>query len=434
MHQSRVKVDYLTRVEGEGGIEILLDEERKVREIKVHIFEPPRFFEGILKGRRCEEVPDIVARICGICPVSYQMAALKALERILGIKPGRQVRLLRKVFALSQWIQSHSLHVFCLALPDFLGYDDIFQMAGKHRDLVERGLRLKKLGNDITSMLGGREVHPVSAVLGGFTKLPPRSLREDLITQLEARQEDAHAALEFIAGLALPAWEGERVFGALSHPEEYAIDEGRWRTSTGLSLAPEEFPDYVEEFQVSYSNALRCRLKDGPYYMVGPLARVRLNFEQLAPEAQRAALRLNLNFFHHNPYHSIVARLLEIVHAIEACCEYLEEAPEKEETISYEVKGGEAASIVEAPRGSLFHWYQLNERGFVQKARIIAPTTQNLHRIEQDLRELVPAIAGEPDGEIARSCAVAVRNYDPCISCATHFLTKIFHSVFSRPH
>lgn len=423
MSQNRLKIDYLTRVEGEGGVVVLLDEKGKVQELRVNIFEPSRFFEGVLKERHCEEVADFVARICGICPVSHQIAALQALERALGIQPSRQVRLLRKVFALSQWLQSHALHVFCLALPDFLGYEDFFQMARTHRDLVERGLRLKKLGNDLTRALGGREIHPVSAVLGGFTKLPPPSLRKELVRQLEARREDAQAALGFVAGLSFPAWEEERVFGALSHPQEYALDEGKWRTTTGLSLEPEEFLDGVEEFQVPSSNALRCRLKEGAYYMVGPLARVNLNFEQMAPAARHAARQLNLRFPSYNPCHSIWARLLEIIHALETCLSYLKEAPaEEEEPLRYEVKGGEGASLVEAPRGSLFHQYQLGAQGFVEKARIVAPTTQNLHRLEQDLWELAPRIAGETEEKMRSTFAVAIRNYDPCISCATHLV------------
>ncbi len=420
MCPSQLKVDYLTRVEGEGGIELDLDEQRQLLDARVTIFEPPRFFEGIVRGRRCEEIADIIARICGLCPVTYQLGTLLAIEQILGVEVSRQVQLLRKVFILSQYLGSHGIHVFFLALPDYLGYDNIFEMAGEHRDLVNRGLRLKKLGNDITSFLGAREVHPVTAVIGGFTKLPPRSMLDDLIIQLKARQEDAQAALEFVAHLPRPAWVGGRVFGALLHPAEYGLDEGRWCTNDGLALSAEEFTGYVEEYQVPYSNSLRCRLKNGAYYMVGPLARVNLNFEQLSAEARRAASRLNLSVPDYNPFNSIVARLLEIVHAIEISINYLAEIEVREESLSYDIRAGAAASLIEAPRGTLYHRFRIDDRGFVQEARIIAPTTQNLSRIEQDLKELVPQIAHEPDDQITRACEVAVRNYDPCISCATH--------------
>jgi coenzyme F420-reducing hydrogenase alpha subunit len=424
MRPSQLKVDYLTRVEGEGGIELDLDEHRCLLDARVTIFEPPRFFEGIVRGRRCEEIADIIARICGLCPVTYQLGTLAALERILEVEVSRQVRLLRKVFILSQYLGSHGLHVFFLALPDYLGYDNIFEMAGEHRDLVNRGLRLKKLGNDITSFLGAREVHPVTAVIGGFTKLPPRSRLDDLIIQLKARQEDAQAALEFVAALPRPAWVGGRVFGALSHPAEYGLDEGNWCTNDGRSLPADEFADCVEEYQVPYSNSLRCRLKNGSYYMVGPLARVNLNFEQLSNEARRAASRLNLNLPDYNPFDSIVARLLEIVHAIEMCINYLTEIEVHEESPCYVCRAGAAASLIEAPRGTLYHRFRIDDRGFVQEANIIAPTTQNLSRIEQDLKELVPQIACERDEQIARACEVAVRNYDPCISCATHCIIR----------
>lgn len=424
MCPSQLKVDYLTRVEGEGGIELDLDEQRRLLDARVTIFEPPRFFEGIVRGRRCEEIADIIARICGLCPVTYQLGTLLAIEHILGVEVSRQIRLLRKVFILSQYLGSHGIHVFFLALPDYLGYDNIFEVAREHRDLVNRGLRLKKLGNDITSFLGAREVHPVTAVIGGFTKLPPRSMLDDLIIQLKARQEDAQAALEFVARLPRPAWVGGRVFGALSHPAEYGLDEGRWCTNDGLSLSAEEFTGYVEEYQVPHSNALRCRLKNGAHYMVGPLARVNLNFEQLSAEARYAAGRLNLCVPDYNPFNSIVARLLEIVHAIETSIKYLEEIEVRQESLSYDIRAGAAASLIEAPRGTLYHHFRIDDRGFVQEANIIAPTTQNLSRIEQDLKELVPQIASEQDGNIARACEVAVRNYDPCISCATHCIIK----------
>jgi coenzyme F420-reducing hydrogenase alpha subunit len=424
MCPSQLKVDYLTRVEGEGGIELDLDEQRRLLDARVTIFEPPRFFEGIVRGRRCEEIADIIARICGLCPVTYQLGTLLAIEHILGVEVSRQIRLLRKVFILSQYLGSHGIHVFFLALPDYLGYDNIFEVAREHRDLVNRGLRLKKLGNDITSFLGAREVHPVTAVIGGFTKLPPRSMLDDLIIQLKARQEDAQAALEFVARLPRPAWVGGRVFGALSHPAEYGLDEGRWCTNDGLSLSAEEFTGYVEEYQVPHSNALRCRLKNGAHYMEGPLARVNLNFEQLSAEARYAAGRLNLCVPDYNPFNSIVARLLEIVHAIETSIKYLEEIEVRQESLSYDIRAGAAASLIEAPRGTLYHHFRIDDRGFVQEANIIAPTTQNLSRIEQDLKELVPQIASEQDGNIARACEVAVRNYDPCISCATHCIIK----------
>ncbi len=444
MCPSRLRVDYMTRVEGEGGIEIDLDDQRRLLDARINIFEPPRFFEGIVRGRRCEEIADIIARICGLCPVTYQLGTLMALERILGVAVSSQVRLLRKVFILSQYLGSHCLHVFFLALPDYLGCDSIFEMAGAHRDLVNRGLRLKKIGNDIASFLGAREIHPVTAVIGGFTKLPPRSMLDDLIMQLRARLDDALAALEEIAALQRPAWVGGRIYGALSHPGEYALDEGVWRTSDGLSLSADEFTGYVEEYQVPCSNSLRCRLTNGSYYMVGPLARVNLNFEQLAPETRRAANRLHLGFPDYNPFNSIVARAIEIMHAVEASIEYLGEvmvsgkppssgkpqsfreppssgvSPSSGKSPAYDFKAGAAASLIEAPRGTLYHRFRIDERGLVQEARIIPPTTQNLSRIEQDLKELVPQVPCMSDADLTRACEVAVRNYDPCISCATH--------------
>jgi sulfhydrogenase subunit alpha len=427
MPRRNINIDYLARVEGEGGLDIVI-ENNQVKELRLRIFEPPRFFEGLLARRRFEEVPDIVARICGICPVSYQLAALMALEQIFGLVPTPRVRSLRRVFAFSQWIQSHALHIFMLALPDFLGYHNIFEMAQDYRPVVEHGLSLKKLGNDITAALGGREVHPVTAVIGGFTQMPSTDLCQNLIKQFQEHRQAAWETFKFLARLELPELNQHTTYVALVHPEEYALDQGHWQSTAGHDLPPDQFANYIDEYQVDYSNAFHCRfLETGTAYLVGPLARVNLNYHLLSANAREAAERYHLRFPSTNLYTSIIARALEIIHAIDTSISLLENPGLHTPDLKYAaMASGDGYAMIEAPRGTLYQHYRL-DRGYVEKARIIPPTAQNLNQIEKDLRQLLTTIISLSDEEITSQCAMLVRNYDPCISCATHTLPVNIH-------
>ena len=311
-----IQINYLSRAEGEGALHITLRDGQLV-DLRLQIFEPPRFYEAFLRGRDSREVPDLTARICGICPVAYQMSSVHALERLYGIEIDPAVRALRRLYYCGEWIESHALHIHMLAAPDFLGCESVITLADKNRPAVERGLRIKKAGNAIVAKLGGRSVHPVGACIGGFTRAPRRHEVMELREQLLRVRADAVECVRWVSGFDLPAVSRDIEFVALSHPGEYPMNEGRIISSKGIEAAQEEFDDSFEEHQVPYSNALHSRVKGrGPYFL-GPLARVNLNFDRLGPDVGTVAHDTGIAWPNSNPYTSIVARALEVLYAID---------------------------------------------------------------------------------------------------------------------
>jgi len=418
-----LKVDYLTRVEGEGGLYVRV-EDGAVRDVKLNIFEPPRFFEAFLRGRHLQEVPDIAARICGICPVAYQMSAVHALEAALGVKPGPEIRALRRLLYCAEWMESHALHIYLLHAPDFLGYESGVALAAEHPKEVERGLRLKKAGNRLLELLGGRATHPVSVCVGGFYKTPRKrdllALRSELEWALGAAEETA----QWVAGFQFPKFEAEYEFVCLSHPDEYPMNEGRIVSSDGVDVAVTDFEKLFKETQVKHSTALHSvRADRKTSYHVGPLARINLNFEKLTPRAKAAAKASGIGWPSRNPFTSIVARAVELVHACEEALALMDAYQEPERSrVECSLRAGEGAAATEAPRGTLYHRYRINDQGLVEYAKIVPPTSQNLHRMEDDLRLFLPGVLERPEAEITAMCEQLIRNYDPCISCSTHFL------------
>ena len=423
--EQHIKVDYLARMEGEGALDIVVSE-GQIRSLAFRIWESPRFFEAFLVGRSYTELPNMTARICGICPVAYQMSSVHAAENAFGVRVEGSLRQLRRLLYAGEWMESHTLHIFLLAAPDFLGYESAIAMAAdpRHREAVERGLRLKRLGNDIMAMLGGREIHPVSVCVGGFYAVPTsRAAFRDLIARLEQAREDAFWAIGWTTGLDLPDLTRDIEFVSLSHPDEYPMNEGRVVSSRGLNIPIEEFEEYFREEQVPYSNALQSSIWRRGAYFVGPLARVNLNFEKLSPDVQRAALDAGIRFPNSNPFTSIVARALEVAHCVEEALSIMQSyEPPPRPAVEVTPRRGEGFGLTEAPRGMLYHHYSFNEQGDIERANIVPPTAQNQRQIEEDLRAYVPQLLSLPLEEITLRCEMAVRNYDPCISCATHFL------------
>jgi coenzyme F420-reducing hydrogenase alpha subunit len=417
-----IKVDYLARVEGEGGIHVRIKGD-KVQDVQLRIFEPPRLFEAFLRGRHFMEVPDLTARICGICPVAYQLTAARALERALGIPVDPAVRMLRRLFYCGEYIESHALHVYMLHAQDFLGYEDVVQMAKDHRPLVENALRLKKIGNTVMALLGGREVHPVSICVGGFYRVPSKSDLLRMKDDLEWALATSIATARLVSTFEFPEFEQDYEFVALQHADEYALCEGEIVSNRGLRIDPGEYDEHFFEQHVPYSNALRSQLRERGSYLVGPLARFNLNFDRLPPPARELARECDLTPPVLNPFRSIAVRAIELIFA---CAESLriiaeyEPPPEPRAKTPPRVSTGRA--VTEAPRGILYHRYSMDDRGLITDARIIPPTSQNQKRIEDDLWGFVPGILARSDEEITLRCEQAVRNYDPCISCATHAL------------
>jgi coenzyme F420-reducing hydrogenase alpha subunit len=423
-----VKLEYLSRVEGEGGL-FLRFENDAVVEAKLNIFEPPRFFEAFLRRRHFQEVPDITARICGICPVAYQMSSVHAIERALGVVVDPAIRMLRRLLYWGEWIESHALHIYLLHAPDFLGYDSGISMAKDYRAEVERGLHLKKIGNDLLELLGGRAIHPVSVCVGGFYKVPSR---RDLLAfrgSLEKALDESLETVRWVSGFFFPDFAPECEFVSLSSPSEYALNEGRLVSSQGLDVDVCEFEHVFLEEHVPHSTALHSvRAKGGTSYCVGPLARLNLNADRLLARAKEAANSLGVPWPWRNPYFSIAARAVEMVQACEEALILIEAYREPQRSrVNVEPQESYGCAATEAPRGTLFHGYRLNAEGLIESARIVPPTAQNLRTMEQDLKLRLRHSVHQCDEEIIATSENLVRSFDPCISCSTHFLKITIH-------
>jgi coenzyme F420-reducing hydrogenase alpha subunit len=425
MHQAdlRFQVQNLTRVEGEGSLHLLV-RDGAVAEARLQIFEAPRYFEALVVGRTPDEVLDIVSRICGICPVAYQMSAVHAFEDLFGVTVDPATRALRRLLYCAEWIESHALHIYLLHAPDFLGYPSAVELAQDHRQLVADGLRLKQIGNRLLALLGGRAIHPVSVRVGGWSRAPRRRQLEKLQPDLHEALRLARATVDVALGLKPPEFEREPRLVALHHPAEYPFNEGRIVSNDGLNLPAQGWGEAFHEIQVPWSNALQARGSDGLPYLLGPAARIALDHGQLHPLAREALDASGaLESIRTNPYRSIVARAIELVHvtaeAIEIADGY---EPPAEPAVAWQPRPGTAAWATEAPRGLLFHRYEVGDDGKVAAATIIPPTSQNQAAIEADLATFAPRVLDLPMDAATHALEQLIRSYDPCISCATHFL------------
>jgi coenzyme F420-reducing hydrogenase alpha subunit len=417
-----IEVPALARVEGEGGLYIGLKDGKAV-EVRLDIYEPPRFFEGFLVGRFLQEVPDITARICGICPVAYQMSSVTALENALGIEVTPPVYALRRLMYCGEFIESHALHVYMLQAPDLAGVPSALDLAATAPQLVKDALRMKKIGNAILKGIGGRSVHPVNACVGGFYRWPEAAGLKGLLPDLEWALEAAVEAVKWAIGLPYPELQIDYEFVALHNPEEYGVIKGEVWSSQGSHLAVAEYETRYLEEHVKHSNALHGHTREGGNYLVGPLARLNLNHAQLMPLARKALEENRIKLPITNPYKSLIARAVELVHFYEEAIALIK-AYEPSGSAHQELKlrAGEGAGASEAPRGLLYHRYRVDAQGRVQFARITPPTAQNLPRIEEDLFALAPQLVEMSQEQATLTAEHLVRAYDPCISCATHFL------------
>lgn len=422
MTRRTIKVEALARVEGEGALDVRI-KDGAITDLKFVIYEPPRFFEALLRGRMFGDAPDITARICGICPIAYMLGASQAMEDALGVRVDGPLADLRRLIYCGEWIESHVLHIAMLHAPDFLGFEDSIRMAREHPEIVETALRLKKFGNRLLEVVGGRAVHPVNLKVGGFYSVPSKATMRTLRDEAAWAVQAARGLLDFTVSLPMPALERDYVFVALSHPTDYAITEGRLASSEGLDIPLPAFREHFLEDHVEHSNALHGYMRDGRPYHVGPLARYALNFDRLLPEVQTAARDAGLGPVVRNPYQSIAVRAVEV---LQVCVEALAlieayEAPDSP-AVPVEPRAGTGFGCTEAPRGLCWHSYTLNDDGTIANALIVPPTAQNQPTIEGDLRAVVEAHMDMADDDLKWRCEQTIRNYDPCISCATHFL------------
>jgi coenzyme F420-reducing hydrogenase alpha subunit len=350
------------------------------------------------------------------------MSAVHAMENALGVTVTGPLRDLRRLLCCGEWIESHTLHIYMLHAPDFLGYAGAIDMARDHDDVVRRGLALKKAGNEIIALLGGREIHPINVRVGGFYRVPRRRELEPLGESLKWARDAALETVRWVAGFDFPGRERDYVFVALQHAGEYPFNEGRIVSNRGLDIAASECEQHFEETHVERSTALHSGLHGGAY-LVGPLARYSLNFDRLSPIAQEAAREAGLGRTCTNPYRSIVVRAVEVLYACDEALRILDgyEEPERA-SVPIKPHAGVGFGATEAPRGLLYHRYRLESDGTIAEARIVPPTSQNQASIEEDLASFIGGFLDLPDDDLRHRCEQTVRNYDPCISCATHFL------------
>ncbi len=416
-------VNSMSRVEGEGRLKVVVRGDEVVR-AELSIFEAPRFFERLVVGREPDEVLDMVARICGICPVAYQMTAVEGFERLFDITLDPSVRQIRRLFYWGEWLQSHALHIYLLNAPDFLGYDSAIDMARDHRQIVERGLALKKAGVHLLELIGGRAVHPVSLRVGGFTRVPSRSEMRAMLPELEQALKDAQETVKWTSTFELPDFERDPLMLSMYDPELYALDTGRLVTSEGIDIDPGDWESVFVEEHVEHTTALQAKGLDGQHHLLGPSARIVLAGEALHPLAKESlAAAGGAEIVRRNMFSAITARGVEMVHSIAEAISIIESyEPPDEPRVNWESRPGTASWSSEAPRGLLFHRYEVDETGHIASAKIVPPTSQNQLFMEDDMRGYVGSVLDLPEPEAAAKLEALIRCYDPCISCATHFL------------
>ncbi|MGW2634659.1 Ni/Fe hydrogenase subunit alpha [Streptomyces chattanoogensis] len=441
-----LKVESLARVEGEGALHLRFHD-GEVTEAQLRIYEPPRFFEAFLRGRAYSEPPDITSRVCGICPVAYQMSACRAIEDACGIVVDGQLAALRRLLYCGEWIESQTLHIYLLHAPDFLGTDSVIDLARIHRTHVERGLALKQTGNTIMELLGGRAIHPVNARIGGFHRVPSRTELRPLEERLKRARDDAEATVRWVAGFDFPDAGIDTQLLALAEPGTYAIDSGTPTAMAAPSTAglPADtdralptrtfplptFPDHVVETQVPHSTALHSLL-DGHRHLTGSLARYAISGRWLPPDVLQVACEAGLGdpregTVCRNPFRSIIVRAVEVLYAVREALRLIDAyEPPPHPYVDVPARAGTGHGATEAPRGLLYHRYTLDTVGTVNEAALVPPTAQNQAAIEQDLlRSVQERLATGPhptDAQLTAQCERVIRNHDPCISCSTHFL------------
>jgi coenzyme F420-reducing hydrogenase alpha subunit len=352
------------------------------------------------------------------------MGASYAMEMACGIDaPKGAIRDLRRMLYCGEWVESHVLHIFMLHAPDFLGYPDAMAMAKDHKELVESALRLKKIGNDVMKLIGGREIHPVNTRLGGFYKAPKTADIKAMIPDLKWGLDFAQKAVNFVATLPMPDFEFDYEFMALQHPDEYPIFEGRLTSSKGVDIPISEYDDWLTEEHVEHSTALHTHTSSGGRVHTGPMARFTLNRDKLTPKAKEAAARVGLPDVMRNPFQSIIVRAVEVVFAFEECLRIAQNYKQpKNPYVEVPAKAGTGYGATEAPRGICYHRYTIDDDGVIQDAKIVAPTSVNQATIESDLANFIPPRIDIDEEQLRHQCEQAIRNYDPCISCSAHFL------------
>ncbi len=427
MKNINVNVDHVTRVEGHGNIVVNV-KEGKIEECKWEVVEAPRFFEAFVRGRTYLEVSHITSRICGICSIGHTLCSLQATEAALGVKISEQTRLLRRILIQGENLQSHVLHSYFLAAPDFVGAPSVFPLVKTHPEVVVRALRMKKLANDLCDVFGGRTVHPITPTVNGFTKLPEINEIKGIRKRLVDASPDLEATLALFQTLQIPPFERETEYISLKSKEEYALYDGVIASTDAGTTPVANYRNWTNEYLVPHSTAKYAKnVRDS--YMVGALARFNNNHDQLSPRAKKVAAALGLKAPCYNPFMNTVVQVVEAVHAVDESIRLIDEVLDKglkEEDRRILLKAGKGVGAVDVPRGILFHDYTYDKNGICREANCIIPTNQNHANIQKDMEALLPQILNQPQDEIRLKLEMLVRAYDPCISCSTHLLKVKF--------
>ena len=420
-----IEVSPLPRVEGHGDL-VLNVKNKKIEKLQMRIPESPRFFEAMLVGRNYTEPSHITSRICGICSVAHTFTSIKATEATLGVKLNEQIVKLRKLINHGEYIQSNCLHVYFLAAPDFLGVGSVIPLVKTHPAVVNIAVNMKKVGNEIVRIIGGRAVHPITTVVGGFTKLPAEEGLHKIKEMLKSLYPDLETSLKVFKTLKIPAFERETEYISLSDKYEYALYDGDIKSSDGWTIKAQDYLSKIKEKVVQHSTGKHCWASRDAY-MVGALSRFNNNYLQLSDNAKTYAEELGLKSPGYNTFMINIAQFIEIIHSVDDSMKLIDELleaglDESKAMVKINVKAGRGVGAVEAPRGLLIHDYTYDEKGKVTKANLIIPTNMNYANIEKDLEAFVPQIIEKSEDEIKLGCEMLIRAYDPCISCSTHFL------------
>ncbi len=429
MSSNLITIKDIPKIEGHLTVNIEL-ENNIIRELRVEATEGIRILEEILKGKNFREIPDITSRMCGVCPVIHKVTSTKAMEKALEIELPERLEYLRKILVIGGHLQSHILHLFFFVLPDLLGYESVLSMLPKHMNDVKRALKMKKLANIISESIGGRAVHPITPVIGGFSTLPTKQKLESLLKITKEFKKEALEGVNLLLSLKAPTFERKTNYVAINREREIPLLEGNISLLNGPSFSPEMYQNFIRGIKVPYSTAKHYVLKsDNNSYMVGALARLNIGYKYLSDTAKEFSKTYGLKFPSYSPFMNNIAQALEILHFTDEVITLIEdllEKPPSKSKVNFKIKEGEGVAATEAPRGLLIHHYKINNHGRVESANIITPTAQNLRNLQEDLKIYVSQILNLPKDKITLEVEKLVRAYDPCVSCAARFLKVEF--------
>jgi sulfhydrogenase subunit alpha len=411
-----IKMDHITKIEGHAKLSMKI-ENNQLKRLRLDVYESARFFESLIMCRKYDELSSLTSRICGTCSPSHAITSLLATEKAFGVKVSQQTNTLRDLLLYGTTIQNHAMHLFLLALPDYYNYESAIAMASKHKNLISMGLNLKKLGNQLVTVVGGRDIHPITAVVGGFSKIPEKERLDEQLKQFKKGRKLAKDAVELFLKLKYPEFNREtQAFGLVN--DQYSFYKGNINCMGRICYSKSGYKDVFKEYLKEGSTAKVVLFKGKPFFN-GALARLIVNGDNLSKGSKKYLKDVDFN----NPYHNNIAQGIEVLHSFDKVIEILEQKKFKsEDPVSFTPKASQGVAITEAPRGLLVHDYIFNKDGFCEKSNIITPTAQNLKQMETDLKQMVPTLLNKPEHILKRNVEMLIRAYDPCFSCSSHFL------------